>query len=284
MFTQSSVPTHIKRQLGAMVVAALAVCAGDARAELVSLVDYTTMSQIGNLQFYKQTSDTAATASSGSAYLGSYKLNTGEWAFCLSPFTHAQVGASSYTKVSLADFLSPGGAYEQQFALSNPNYAGLAPGYDNQPGAGNTALAGSVINRVAALFNWAYADSQVAAGNISAAEKSAAFAYALWEIEGESGAYDSAAGGLRQSGLNADVLAYASTLFANLASGTWSGFGFQSYRFDVYQATPLTSSQSFLVVTSTSNGRNAVPEPATLLLVAGSLLAMTGLRRNAQHC
>jgi hypothetical protein len=283
MFAPSPVSTHIKRQLGAVAFAACALCAGNAQAELVSLVDYTTLSQIGSLQFYQQASDTVATASSGSAYLGSYQLSTGQWAFCLSPFTDAQVGVSTYNKVPLGDFLAPGGAYEQQFGLTHPNYAGFAPGYDNQPGAGNTALAGSVINRIVSMFNWAYADTQVATGNISAAEKSAALAYALWEIEGESGAYDTAAGGLRQSGLNADVLSYASTLFANLASGSWAGFAFQAYRFEVYQAAPITSSQSFLVVTPTSDNRNTVPEPASLPLVAGSLLALALTHRAARR-
>lgn len=266
---------------GALAAVALTLCAGAAQAEVVSLVDYSTRSQIGSVGFFQYAADRVAVASTGSAYLGSYQLSTGEWAFCLSPFTHASVAASNYNKVGLANFLAPGGAYEQQFALSSPNYAAFAPGYDNQANAGNTAVAGSVINRIVSLFNWAYADTQQASGDISVAEKSAAFAFALWEIEGEAGTYDTAGGGLRQAGLNTDVLAYASTLFANLASGNWAGFSFQSYSFSVYQATPITSSQSFLVATPTSNGRNDVPEPASILLVGASLLALTATRRKA---
>lgn len=283
MFKTSFGPAARSGACACGVAVALGLGAGAARAELVSLVDYSSLSQIGALQFYKQAGDTVAAAATGSAYLGSYQLSTGEWAFCLSPFTQASVRQATYNRVSLVDFLAPGGAYEQQFALSNPNYAAFAPGYDNQADAGNSAVAGSVINRIVSLFNWAYADTQVASGNISAAEKSAAFAYALWEIEGEAGAYDMSTGGLRQSGLNADVQAYARTLFANLASADWAGFAFQRYSFSVYQATPITSSQSFLVATPGASRRTEVPEPASVLLAGAGLLALAAARRKARH-
>jgi hypothetical protein len=271
---------------GLASVAVLALSTGAAQATVLSMTDYTTLSQIGSLEFYANAGaavGSAATASSGSAYLGSYKLSSGEWVYCLSPFTDAQVGSSNYDKVTLAQFLGTGGAYEQQFALSNPNYAGLAPGYDNQANAGDTGVAGSVINKITAMYGWAYADTLVATGSISAAEKSAAFAFALWELEGESGAYGTATGGLRQSGLNADVLSYASMLFSNLSSGVWNGFSYKNYLFEVYQASPITSSQSFLVVTPTLGGSSSleVPEPATLLLATASLLALAVSRRAA---
>ena len=158
--------------------------------------------------------------------------------------------------------------------MSSPNYLGLAPGYDNRDGM-------TVMNKIVSLYNHAFADTQVATGLYSVAEKSAAFAYALWEVEGEGGAYSASAGGLRLSGVNADVMAYATTLLDNLNSGSWAGWAYQSYEFAVFQANPITSSQSFLVVRNAPDNRTGIPEPSTLLLLAASGLGLAVSRRKA---
>ena len=112
------------------------------------------------------------------------------------------------------------------------------------------------------------------------AQKSAAFAYALWEVEDQGGAYSTAAGGRRLAGVNADVMAYASTLLDNRASGNWAGWAYKTYEFSVFQATPITSSQSFLVMRDAPDNRTGIPKPSTLLLAAGGV-ALVDSRRKA---
>lgn len=239
----------------------------------LSLSNDWSRTQVGSVSAYSNASGSTSTANTGNVYIGSYKLTNGEWVYCLSPFTHAAMTAN-YTPVTMASFFGAGGGYEQQFNLSSPNYTGLAPGYDNQPGM-------TVMGKIVSLYNWAYQDTitNVANSDFSVAEKSAAFAYALWEIEGESGAYSTSAGGLRLSGVNDDVRAYAQTLLNNVSSGNWSGFSYQAYDFKVYQASPIHGSQSFLTVTTAPENRTGIPEPSTLMLLAASGLALVVSRR-----
>lgn len=258
--------------LAAALTAALASSGAHAANVSLSLVDTSSRSQAGGISFHSDVNNATATAKKTNIAIGSYQLSNGEWAYCLSPFTTAQSGASSYTPVTLGSFFGVGGGYEQQFALSSPNYLGLAPGYDNRDGM-------TVMNKIVALYNHAFADTQVASGNFSVAEKSAAFSYALWEVEGEGGAYSATAGGLRLAGVNADVMAYATTLLDNLSSGNWAGWAYKTYEFSVFQANPITSSQSFLVVRDAPDNRTGIPEPSTLLLLAASGLGLVVSRR-----
>jgi len=259
----------------ALVLASLLMGAAGAQAANVSLslTDFSSRTQVGALAFHSNVGNATPTSKTGHIAIGSYLMSNGEWAYCLSPFTTAQTAASSYTPVTMASFFGTGGGYEQQFALSAPNWLGLAPGYDNRDGM-------TVMNKIVSLYNHAYADTMVASGNFSVAEKSAAFAYAMWEVEGEGGAYSTATGGLRLSGVNADVLTYAATLLGNLSSGNWAGFAYKSYEFAVFQASPIASSQSFLVVRDAPENRTGViPEPSTLLLLAASGMALVVSRR-----
>ena len=258
----------------ALVLATLLLSAAGAQAANVSLslTDYSSRTQTGSLAFHSNASSATVTSKTGNIAIGSYKMSNGEWAYCLSPFTTAQTAASSYTPVTMASFFGSGGGYQQQFALSSPNWLGLAPGYDNRDGM-------TVMNKIVSLYNHAYADTLVASGDFSVAEKSAAFAYAMWEVEGEGGVYSAANGGLRLSGVNADVLSYASTLLNNLNSGSWAGFAYKSYEFAVFQASPIASSQSFLVVRDAPENRTGIPEPSTLLLLAASGVALVVSRR-----
>jgi hypothetical protein len=290
--TPTRTPTKLARLLGVALVATSALGSASVWAESESrvLTDASSRSQAATLNFYQNASaavGATATRVEGPIYAGSYKLDNGDWVYCLSPLTNVALGAAhKYNKVSLATFLGAGGGYEQQFAL-NPLYEGVASGYDNQANAGNTAVAGSVINKIVTLYDYAYEKTQT--GTLDGAEWAAAFAYALWEIEGEGVGYryGSATGGLRLSGATSQVVAHADTLLGNLTSGTWSGFQQRYYNFNVYQADPIESSQSFLVVTApTHPGTNdigiSVPEPSTGLLVAASALAFLGSRRAAR--
>ena len=258
--------------LAATFTVALASSGAHAANVSLSLTDTSSRSQVGAISFHGDVNSATATAKKSNIAIGSYRLSNGEWAYCLSPFTNAQVSASSYTPVTLASFFGIGGGYQQQFALTSPNYLGLAPGYDNRDGT-------TVMNKIITLYNHAYGDTRTDGPTYSAAEKSAAFAYALWEVEGEGGAYSTAAGGLRLSGVNADVLAYATTLLDNLASGNWTGWAYTAYEFAVFQANPITSSQSFLVVRDAPENRTGIPEPSTLLLLAASGVALVVSRR-----
>ena len=277
MMTKFSTPSLIRSALAvaAVLTAALANVGAHAANVPLALVDTGSRSQGGGIGFHSDVNNATATAKKTNIAIGSYQLSNGEWAYCLSPFTNAQVATSNYTPVTLASFFGVGGGYEQQFALGSPNYLGLAPGYDNRDGM-------TVMNKVVALYNHAFADTQVATGNFSVAEKSAAFAYALWEVEGEGGAYSTTAGGLRLLAVNTDVMAYANALLDNLGSGNWAGWAYKTYEFAVFQATPITSSQSFLVVRDAPDNRTGIPEPSTLWLLAASAAALLASRRNAQ--
>jgi PEP-CTERM motif len=274
MMMKFSIPSLIGSKLvpAAVLAAALAGTGAHAANVSLSLVDTGSRSQAGTVAFHGDVNNSTATAKKTNIAIGSYQLSNGEWAYCLSPFTTAQSAASSYTPVTMASFFGVGGGYEQQFSLGSPNYLGLAPGYDNRDGM-------TVMNKIVALYNHAFADTKAASGNFSVAEKSAAFAYALWEVEGEGGAYSTTAGGLRLSGVNADVMAYATTLLDNLGSGNWAGWAYKTYEFAVFQANPITSSQSFLVVRDAPDNRTGIPEPSTLLLLAASGAALVVSRR-----
>lgn len=233
--------------------------------------NYADRSQVGYLQAFSDPTSNVATASTGNAYLGSYQLTNGQWVFCLSPLTEA-TSPASYKSVSLASFFGSGGGYAEQFG--NAAYSNSAPGYHAQNGL-------TVLNKVTTLFNWAYADTTVTSTGLSVAEKSAGFAYALWEIEGESGAYSPGAGGLRLGGVDTAVQTYSTKLLNDVASNSWIGFNYQAYDFVMYQATPITSSQSFLTVMPSSVNHNGIPEPSTLFLLAGAGVALFVARRHA---
>jgi hypothetical protein len=266
----------LSRWASSLAVATLALTAGGAHADNLSVTNASSRSVVGSLNF---SGGTAGPVSVGNIYIGSYQLSNNDWVYCLSPYTHTS-GTTAFNKVSLNTFLN-GGGYAAQFALTNPNYAGLAPGYAAQP-------TNTVLNNIVNLYNWAYADTLTGTA-AQVAEKSAAFAFALWEIEGESSAnWGTNLGGLQVSGFGASVVSYANTLLNTLKVGTaaaWNTAGFNTftaYQFDVWQANPIASSQSFITVTTAPENRMGVPEPSTALLLAASALAFVGARRRRQ--
>jgi hypothetical protein len=267
MTASTRLPKFISHLLGAAVLATFAV--GAQAATSLTISDATSRALSGTLTFNNGTPG----VHTESGMLGSYKLGT-DWVYCLSPYTNAPYTAS-YDKITLGQFLATGGGFDQQF--SSPAYQTLTPGYTKQ---NNTF----VLNKIVELYNWAYQDSTT--GNVQ--EKSAGFAFALWEIEGETTAgWGSAVGDLTLGGgaITAAAKAYADTLLGALKIGTtaaWNTAGFSTlttYQFDVWQASPLASSQSFLTVSTSPNNRTGVPEPTTGLLVAAGALAFIGSRR-----
>ncbi len=276
MPSSSAVRSPLFRWVGTLAVATLALAAAGAHADNLSVSNASARSVVGNLNF---SGGSAGAVSVNNIYIGSYQLNNSDWVYCLSPYTHTR-GTTAFNQVTLNDFLN-GGGYAAQFALSSPNYVGLAPGYASQPTNG-------VLGNIVKLYNWAYADTLTASGGLTSAQKSAAFAFALWEIEGAASAdWGTGVGGLQVSGsgFTAPVSAYANQLLDTLKVGTaaaWNAAGFSTftaYQFDVWQATPIESSQSFLTVRTAPDNRTGVPEPSTALLVAASALAFVGVRR-----
>ena len=66
----------------------------------------------------------------------------------------------------------------------------------------------------------------------------------------------------------------------HLNSGSWAGFTHKSYEFAVFQANPIASSQSVLVVRDApANRTGVISEPSTLLLLAASGMALVVSRR-----
>ncbi len=268
----------LSRWAGTLAVASLALAAAGAQADNLSVTNASARSAVGSLNF---SGGSAGAVSVNNIYIGSYQLSNSDWVYCLSPYTHTS-GTTSFDKVTLNQFLN-GGGYAAQFALTVPNYVGLAPGYAAQP-------TNAVLNNIVNLYNWAYADTLAASGGLTVAQKSAAFAVALWEIEGETQAnWGTGVGGLQSSGLAAAVTGYANTLLNTLKVGTaaaWNAAGFNTftaYQFDVWQANPIASSQSFITVRTAPDNRTGVPEPSTALLVAASALAFVGVRRRQKR-
>jgi len=260
-----------------LLAGVLASTGASATTVSLTLSDVSSRAQEGLLTFHSDVNQ-GPSASTNKIFIGSYQMTSGEWVYCVSPFTTA-LTTGNYEPVTLDNFFGANGGYVQQFQQSTPDYLGLAPGYDNRDPS-------TVMNKIVALYSYAYDDTLQASGNVSVAEKSAAFAYALWEIKGEGGAYSTATGGLRlngSAGSNVDVTSYANTLLSNVSSGVWTGFSMRNYEFTVYQATPLSSSQSFLVARELPNNRNQVPEPSTLLLLAASTAGLLMARRQTQR-
>ncbi|MBY0235408.1 MAG: PEP-CTERM sorting domain-containing protein, partial [Burkholderiaceae bacterium] len=185
----------------------------------------------------------------------------------LDPLTAYKAGAT-YNTASLVDFLTLGGtnsSYNKLF--TNPAYSGVTP-YAAQ----NTT---TVLNKLVSLYSHAYNDS------LSSVTKSAAFQYAVWEIEGES-AYSSTSGGLKTAttgGFKTQVDAYLTALTNN----TWTSVNganlsaTKNYTYTAYVSSPLGGSQTFLRVT---DAPNTVPEPGSIALVSLALFGVAYTRRS----
>jgi hypothetical protein len=246
----------------AVAAALVAAVSGQAHALSLTLTDTSSRSVVDTLNFYSNAAGSTITTSESNVYVGSYKLSTGDWAFCLSPLT-AAASPGNYTQVSLTSFMTSGTGYSAVFS----GYGAVGPGYAAQN-------VNTVLTKIQTLFNYAYADSTLTAA------KSAAFAFALWEIEGETvSPYSTTTGGLRTT--DASLGYYLNALNG---TATWASLGLNTitnYNFSVYQADPIASSQSFLTVTPASGGKNTgadapIPEPATPLLMVACALAWAG--------
>lgn len=220
---------------------------------------------------------TAANTSAG-AFQVTDSSNTSFWVYCLDPLTTYKAGAT-YNTALLSDFLSLGGSsssYNQLFtksaytAVASPNVS-AANSYQAQ----NTT---TVLNKLVSLYSHAYSES------LTSSTKSAAFQYAVWEIEGDS-SYSSTAGGLKTASTGAfktQVDAYLSAL----TSGNWTSVNgvnlsaTKNYIYTAYASAPIGGSQSFLRVT---DAPNTVPEPGSIALVSLALFGVAYTRRSKRN-
>lgn len=208
--------------------------------------------------------------------MGSFEVkdssNNEFWVYCLDPLTGFST-AQPYSTMPLSTWLLSNGTanngYDALFDTSRYTNDTI----DNGRAAGgyfdrNTA---TVLNKLTELYQHAYNDS------LTSNLKSAAFQYAIWEIEGDTGySASTAAGGLEYTGGNATFASQVGNYLTALNTGNWAAIGLAAvtnFTFTVYQ--PGVGSSQVLLSAKPSG----VPEPSTLALALLGVVGAASLGR-----
>ncbi|MCV2354110.1 PEP-CTERM sorting domain-containing protein [Paucibacter sp. B2R-40] len=214
----------------------------------------------------------------GQSTMGAWKVNETNgaqnfWVYCLDPL-HTSISPDTYDKVSLSNFVTAAAAdagYTKLFASTPYQANGIVNLYDDS----TNATTAKVLNNLTSLYQHAYADS------LTDAKKSAAFQYAIWEIEGDgAGAYSRTTGSFKYTGTDSADGVFTATVdkyLAGLNTGTWANglTTVTNYTFNVYNPNPSGSGQAVMSAT-------AVPEPGSLALAGLALFGMVYTRRQSK--
>jgi len=277
-------------RLSAQIAAvALTLGAGLAHAQTVTLSDG---SINGSSNKYEVEPVKFGSNASSNTTMGAFAVNDGSgasfWVYCLDPLTTANL-PGTYTKTSLGTFMNDGSvsngmrSYTEQFA--GTPYTAVQASYDDarlsSDNSNTNKTTIQVQGKIEELYSRAYADS------LTSSAKSAAFQFALWELEGETkstSTYGRSTGGLTtgssDTAFTGALDKYLKALNTAAGStGDWASIGLgaiTNYTFTVYNS---TTSQNLLRVDKASTG---VPEPGTLALAGAALFGIAYTRRKAK--
>lgn len=216
--------------------------------------------------------------------------------YCLDPLNSIGTTAKSYfAPVTTSDFSGfTASSYKALYNTANyTTVAGNTPTYGLKNTTDTSALSGNVLASVNTnltnLFKYAYADSLnngsftvgATTYNITAAQKSEALQYAIWEIEGDkAGQYSRSVGGLKYLGGATDVVGLQIDRLLGALNGTsaWTSLGLgasTNYNFTFYTSNAIGTSQSLVRVSK-------VPEPGSLALAGLAIAGVVVTRRKGR--
>lgn len=275
----TSTVTALKRIASPLLLATLAGMTLPAAAQTLKW-GTGNLTELEKLQF--------GSANAGNVSLGALSVTTSTaansfYVYCLDPLNTASL-PSAYTTVSLYNFIT-------NAAAGSTSYTTLfsATPYSSTTIKGTTADAGyrlrnttQVYDNLVELYSHAYADS------LTSIKKSAAFQYAVWTILGEDeGRYSISSGGLKDMDTDMTFRNQASAYLNAITTNNWgsvNGANLSStttYSYQVFAASPLGGSQTFLAVSKTSGGTVAEPGSLALASLAAAGVLITRRRKDS---
>jgi len=236
----------------------------------------TQLTKNGTNLYDQRTIQFGSVTATGQTSMGAWQVNEtggdqGFWVYCIDPLNKLE-NPDYYDKTSLDNFLVGANGYAKVFSTPTYQASGIKDKYDDS----NTNPA-DVAKSLKELYAHAYLDS------LKSKEKSAAFQFAIWEIEGEkAGSYSRTAGGFQYTGTDSGDQTFTTTVdkyLAGLNTGTWATglTTATNYTFTVFNPNPA-GGQALLRVTA--GGK--VPEPGSLALAGLALFGVVYTRRQGK--